>query len=121
MKIKQQKQIKAFLAEEFGQERGGELFDKEEGALLALIAGTHGKTKNQMKMLSQTILPRIALYKTLAEAIDAASDGATITLLKDVTGMAVIPSGKTVTIDLSGHTITRTVTSGENSKIYPAL
>ena len=60
-------------------------------------------------------------YKTLAEAIDAASDGATITLLKDVTGMAVIPSGKTVTIDLSGHTITRTVTSGENSKIYPAL
>lgn len=68
MKIKQQKQIKVFLAEEFGQDKGGELFDKEDGVLLALIAGTHGKTKNQMKMLSQTILPRIALYKTLAEA-----------------------------------------------------
>ena len=68
MKIKQQKQIKAFLAEEFGQDKGGELFDKEDSALLALIAGMHGKTKNQMKMLSQTILPRIALYKTLAEA-----------------------------------------------------
>ncbi len=68
MKIKQQKQIKVFLAEEFGQDKGCELFDKEDSALLALIAGTHGKTKNQMKMLSQTILPRIALYKTLAEA-----------------------------------------------------
>ena len=60
-------------------------------------------------------------YPTLADAIDAAEAGGTVTLLKDVTGMAVIPSGKTVTIDLSGHTITRTVTSGENNKIYPAL
>ena len=59
-------------------------------------------------------------YPTLADAI-AAEAGGTVTLLKDVTGMAVIPSGKTVTIDLSGHTITRTVTSGENNKIYPAL
>ena len=60
-------------------------------------------------------------YPTLADAITAAEAGGTVTLLKDVTGMAVIPSGKTVTIDLSGHTITRTVTSGENSEIYPAL
>ena len=60
-------------------------------------------------------------YPTLAAAITAAKAGGTVTLLKDVTGMAVIPSGKTVTIDLSGHTITRTVTSGENNKIYPAL
>ena len=60
-------------------------------------------------------------YPTLADAIDAAEAGGTVTLLKDVTGMAVIPSDKTVTIDLSGHTITRTVTSGENNKIYPAL
>ena len=60
-------------------------------------------------------------YPTLAAAITAAEAGGTVTLLKDVTGMAVIPSGKTVTIDLSGHTITRTVTSGENNKIYPAL
>ncbi len=59
-------------------------------------------------------------YPTLAAAITAEAGG-TVTLLKDVTGMAVIPSGKTVTIDLSGHTITRTVTSGENNKIYPAL
>ena len=60
-------------------------------------------------------------YPTLAAAITAAEAGGTVTLLKDVTGMAVIPSGETVTIDLSGHTITRTVTSGENNKIYPAL
>lgn len=60
-------------------------------------------------------------YSTLAAAVAAAQNGDTITLLKDVTGMAVIPSDKTVAIDLSGHTITRTVTSGEKDKIYPAL
>ena len=59
-------------------------------------------------------------YPTLAAAITAANNN-TVTLLKDVTGMAVIPSGTTVTIDLSGRTITRTVTSGEKGKIYPAL
>ena len=60
-------------------------------------------------------------FTDLANAVKYAADGATIKLLKDVTGMAVIPSGKTVAIDLSGHTITRTVTSGEKGKIYPAL
>ena len=45
-------------------------------------------------------------YKTLAEAIAAVSDDATITLLKDVTGTSTLSVNKTVTIDLNGHKIT---------------
>lgn len=67
MKIKQQKQIKAFLTEEFGKEKGGALFGKQEKTLGALIENTTNKSKNQMKTLVQTILPRIALYKILSE------------------------------------------------------
>lgn len=65
MKIKQQKQIKAFLAESFGNDRGGKLFEMQDKALGEIIGNTKGKTENQMKTLIQTILPRIALYKSL--------------------------------------------------------
>lgn len=68
MNIKQQKQIKAYLVEEFGKDQGDTLYDKQEKVLFTLIENTKNKTKNQMKTLTQTILPRIALYKTLAEA-----------------------------------------------------
>ena len=68
MNIKQQKQIKAYLVEEFGKDQGDTLYDKQEKVLFTLIENTKYKTKNQMKTLTQTILPRIALYKTLAEA-----------------------------------------------------
>lgn len=67
MYIKQQKQIKSFLSESFGADKGGELFEKQEKMLDALIKNTKNKTKNQMKMLTQTILPRIALYKALSK------------------------------------------------------
>ena len=60
MKIKQQKQIKAFLAESFGNDRGGKLFEMQDKALGEIIGNTKGKTENQMKTLIQTILPRIA-------------------------------------------------------------
>lgn len=65
MKIKQQKQIKAFLAESFGNDRGEKLFEMQNKALGDIIGNTKGKTENQMKTLIQTILPRIALYKSL--------------------------------------------------------
>lgn len=68
MKIKQQKQIKAFLAESFGNDRGGKLFEMQEKALGEIIGNTKGKTENQMKTLIQTILPRIALYKSFIAA-----------------------------------------------------
>lgn len=67
MKIKQQKQIKAFLVEEFGKDKGNDLFDRQEKALNTLIENTQNKSENQMKTLMQTILPRIALYKTLSK------------------------------------------------------
>lgn len=37
MKIKQQKNIKAFLNEEFGEKRGNDLFNKQEVMLNELI------------------------------------------------------------------------------------
>lgn len=67
MNIKQQKQIKAFLIEEFGKELGGALFSVQEKTLDEIIKNTENKSENQMKTLVQTILPRIALYKALSE------------------------------------------------------
>ncbi|OUN10382.1 hypothetical protein [Flavonifractor sp. An91] len=45
-------------------------------------------------------------YVTLADAIAAAEDNATITLLADVTEDVVVPAGKNITLDLYGHKIT---------------
>ncbi len=63
-KIKQQKQIHDFLLEEYGKEKGCLLFEQEFDILNTIIGQTTGKTKNQLKTLVQTILPRIAMYKT---------------------------------------------------------
>ena len=65
--IKQQKQIKAFLTEKFGNDKGKNLFNKQEIILNELIKNIKDKSENQMKVLVQTILPRIALYKVLAK------------------------------------------------------
>lgn len=65
MKIKQQKQIKKILFEEFGKEKGTVVFEKQNEVLKELITNTKNKSKNQMKTLTNTILPRIALYKVL--------------------------------------------------------
>lgn len=65
MKIKQQEQIKAFLMEEFGASQGGTLFAQQEKILHTVIENTKNKSKNQIKTLVQTILPRVALYKAL--------------------------------------------------------
>lgn len=67
MKIKQQKKIKEFLYEEFSEKRGNDLFNKQEVMLNELIKNTQNKSENQMKTLIQTILPRIAMYKTLSK------------------------------------------------------
>ena len=66
-KIKQQKQIRKFLVEEFGKEKGRLLFNKESTTLSFIIEKIAGKTKNQLKTLVQTILPRIAMYKTFLD------------------------------------------------------
>ena len=67
MKIKQQKEIKKFLNEEFGSNKGNILFDKQEEILDEIINNIKDKSKNQRKTLIQTILPRIALYKAMIE------------------------------------------------------
>lgn len=65
MNIKQQKQIKSYLITELGEDNGNSLFDCQSEILDTIIENTKGKTENQMKMLTGTILPRIALYKAL--------------------------------------------------------
>lgn len=65
MNIKQQKQIKSYLTAELGEEKGKALFDSQSEILNIIIENIKGKTDNQMKMLTGTILPRIALYKAL--------------------------------------------------------
>lgn len=46
-------------------------------------------------------------YDTLAEAIEAASNGNTIVVLKDVTDTSTVNVNKTITLDTNGHTINR--------------
>lgn len=65
MKIKQQKQIKEFLNEELGMDKAVALFNTQEIMLNGLIKNIKDKSENQEKMLIQTILPRIALYKAM--------------------------------------------------------
>lgn len=45
-------------------------------------------------------------YNTLSDAVAAAKDGDTITLVRDVAADVVIPEGKTITLDLGGHKLT---------------
>ena len=73
MKIKQQKQIKDFLIEEFGIDKGSIVFSKQEEILNEIIENIKGKSKNQRKTLIETILPRIALYKAMLKS-DLAND-----------------------------------------------
>lgn len=70
MEIMQQKQIKAYLVREFIDEKGTKLFINQKNTEYAynmLIESTH-KTENQMNALITTILPCVALYKTLLKA-----------------------------------------------------
>ena len=47
-------------------------------------------------------------YNTLSDAIAAAENGKTITLLSNTSGQVVIPTDKDITLDLNGNTITHT-------------
>ena len=52
-----------------------------------------------------------ANYNTLANAISSAASGDTVTLLKDTKEDITIPSGKTITLDLNGHTLVNSATA----------
>ncbi len=66
MKIKQQRQIKRFLSNEFG-EAGERYFQMQSEMLKNMTVRIKGKTENQKRTLCRTILPRIALYKVLLD------------------------------------------------------
>ena len=69
--IKQQKDIEEFLLGQLGREEAAALFAEQSRLLDELVAGTTGKSNDQMKELEQTILPRVALYKALkASSLD---------------------------------------------------
>lgn len=65
MKIKQQKIIKNFLFSELDTEVAQKIFDEQNYILDKIFLNAFNKTKNQLKTLKNTILPRIALYKAL--------------------------------------------------------
>ena len=65
MKIKQQKDIKKFLDNEFGKDKGNRIFSSQDKILDGLIKNIQDKSENQRKTLIQTILPRIALFKAM--------------------------------------------------------
>ena len=53
-------------------------------------------------------------YNTLSDAIKAAENGKTITLLRNTSGQVRIPADKDITLDLNGNTITHTGTTVYN-------
>ena len=57
MTVKQQKIIKSFLNEEFGEAGGKELFAAQEKMLVTLINNTENRSQNRMKTPVQTSLP----------------------------------------------------------------
>ncbi|MCM1578955.1 MAG: L-2-amino-thiazoline-4-carboxylic acid hydrolase [Ruminococcus sp.] len=67
MKNKRQEEIRAFLVSEFGEREGGMLFEKQSSLFHSLLERTKGKSKSQMKTLSGTVMPVIALYRVTAE------------------------------------------------------
>ncbi len=48
-------------------------------------------------------------YKTLAAAVAAAQDGATVKLLANINGQTVIPADKNIVLDLNGKTMTHNI------------
>jgi hypothetical protein len=65
MKIKQQSAIHKFLIQQYGSQKGNVYFSRQEKQLQSAINKTNGKSKSQVKTLTNTILPRIALYDVL--------------------------------------------------------
>ncbi|MCM1299331.1 MAG: L-2-amino-thiazoline-4-carboxylic acid hydrolase [Firmicutes bacterium] len=91
MKNKRQAEINAFFVGEFEEEKGRLLFKKQEALFHTLMERTKGKSKSQMKTLTQTIMPVIAMYLVLAE-YEPEKDFALRTVRKYMIG--VVGSGK---------------------------
>ncbi len=68
MAIKQQKDVKKFLAHRLDGDTAPRVFARQSELLDQLVADISGKSKAQAETLAETILPRVALYKALAES-----------------------------------------------------
>lgn len=66
---------------------------------------TDGSYTVQIKSDNAAVIDDVQ-YATLADAVAAANNGDTVTLLKNTVEDAVIPAGKTITLDLNGKKLT---------------
>lgn len=84
-----------YLTEGYVQDdESGEIITEEEANAVAMIETETG----------------FAYYDTLQAAIDEASDGATVTLLKDLTESVTVAEGQEIVLDLNGCTLTNSGT-----------
>ena len=72
----------------------------EDSAVTKNEDNTFGVAKAYLAKVGETS------YYTLPEAVAAAQNGETVTLLKNVTENVTIPAGKTITLDLDGKKLT---------------
>ena len=61
----QNKQISKWLTDTIGDRDAGRIAASQQAIFGKCVGSLEGKTDKQMKMLTQTILPRVALYKAL--------------------------------------------------------
>lgn len=61
--------MQEFLRDEFGIDLGNKIYNLQQKKLQTIIEKTTGKSDNQMKTLTKTILPRIALYEILQDEL----------------------------------------------------
>lgn len=71
-----------------------------------IVAGS-GVTQEQINALAVASVGD-SKYQSLSEAIDAAQNGQTVTLLADATEDVTVAAGKNITLDLGGKTLTNT-------------
>ncbi len=75
----QQKQIEKWLVKTIGSEKGRRVFSAQKRIFEECTSKLSGKTANQMKTLTGTILPRIALYKAFQDDAELCGDAFELT------------------------------------------
>ena len=101
----------------------GTTFNIQDDSLKALVVAPNGEITIDGLTDEVSIHEAIinygnycASFETVAEAIDAAQDGETVVLLKDIEldETVIIAQGKNITLDLAGNTISGTDNSTKN-------
>lgn len=87
-----------------------ESYDTEKGCLTATVSGKTYELCGNAEAASVGT----TVYSSVADAISAAEAGDTVKLLGDCASAITVPEGKTLTLDLCGHTVTASVTNNGN-------